>query len=119
MSDFRHALEQLALEIGQLRAALVFETSGIDVATWGDAEFEVATAELATVWKDLCAAEIVSALGGGEPDWLEIRVKGASWLLLPVGGDYLLGLLVGPDGFPGKARFYAAEWARLHREDFS
>lgn len=119
MSDIRRSLEELALEVGDLRAALVFESSGIDVATWGDAEFESATVELASVWKNLSSAEIVSSFGGKAPDFLEIRVQTDSWMLIPVGQDYLLALLVGPAGVPGRARFYGTEWAHRHKEDFS
>jgi predicted regulator of Ras-like GTPase activity (Roadblock/LC7/MglB family) len=119
VSDLRNALEQLATEIGDLRAALVFESSGIDVATWGDAEFESATTELAALWRSFSSAEVVSSLGASAPNYLEVRVQSEAWMLLPVGKGYLLGMLVGPDGLPARARFYGAEWAHRHKEEFS
>lgn len=119
MSDIRNALEQLATEIGDLRAALVFENSGIDVATWGDAEFESATTELAALWRGFSSTELVSSLGGSAPDYLEVRVRSQAWMLLPVGTEYLLGMLVGTDGLPSRARFYGTEWAHRHKEEFS
>lgn len=111
MSEFERALEDLAQSLDGLRAAVVLETSGIELAVWGDADFDVFTAEAAELWK---AASTAEGFGPDAPEMLCVWSRSGLWLVMPLGGDYLLALVAGPDLPAGKARFYAAEWARAH-----
>ncbi|NTU59563.1 MAG: hypothetical protein HGA98_00715 [Deltaproteobacteria bacterium] len=118
MSDLRSSLGELAEEVGDLRAVVVFEASGVEVAAWGAGEPEAPAAELASVWGGLSASETVLSLGGAL-DSVEVRTRSGTWVVLPLGADYLLGLLVGSEGLPGRARFCGVGWAHRHREEFS
>lgn len=116
MSEFERALEELARDLEGLKAAVIFETSGIELALWGEADFEAVTAEAAELWKAAAGAE---ALGGESLEGLSIQTTTGSWQVLPVGGDYLVALVAAPDVPPGKLRFCAVEWTRDHREAFA
>lgn len=116
MSEFEQALEVLAAAIPGLEAAVVLETTGIELAVWGEADFEVVTAEAAELWRAASSAE---GLGPGPVEILCGASRSGSWLVLPLAGDYLLAVLAGPDLPLGKARFYAAEWAREHAGDLA
>lgn len=116
MFEIHEALDDLVASLPGLRAAMVLETSGIEVATWGEADFEVAAAEVAELWRGLAAS---GSLALGPAESLEVRSRDGSWVILPVGGDYLLGVL-GGFGLPaGKARFFGREWVLRHRGDFA
>jgi predicted regulator of Ras-like GTPase activity (Roadblock/LC7/MglB family) len=114
--EIHEALDELAGSLKGLRAATVLETSGIEVATWGEADFEVLTAEVAELWRGLASAE---ALALGTPESLEVRSGEGAWVVLPLAGDYLLAVLAGPGLPSGKARFYGREWVLRHRGDFA
>jgi predicted regulator of Ras-like GTPase activity (Roadblock/LC7/MglB family) len=114
--EVQETLDELAADLAGLRAAVVLETSGIEVATWGEADFEVLTAEVAELWRGTAAAE---ALALGAPESLEVRSREGAWVILPLAGDYLLAVLSGPDLPAGKARFYGREWVRRHGGDFA
>lgn len=116
MSEFERALADLAQTIGGLRAAVVLETSGIELTSWGEGDFEVLTAEVAELWKAAAGAE---ALGIATPECLTVQTRAGACQVLPLGGDYLLALFAGPEVPPGKARFLASEWAHAHREAFA
>ncbi|MBI5017426.1 MAG: hypothetical protein HZB55_18305 [Deltaproteobacteria bacterium] len=116
MSEFEQALEELAQTLGDARAAAVLETSGIELAVWGSADFETVTAEVAELWK---AAGSSEGLSPEPPESVVVHGPHGTWIVLPLGADYLLALLAGPDLPAGKARFYAHEWAQEHREAFA
>ena len=116
MFDLHEALGELAGSLAGLRAATVLETSGIEVATWGEADFEVLTAEVAELWRGLASTE---ALAPGPPESLELRSRDGAWVVLPLAGDYLLAVLAGPGLPSGKARFYGREWVLRHRGAFA
>ncbi|GAB4267224.1 MAG: hypothetical protein Kow0092_20470 [Deferrisomatales bacterium] len=117
MSDLERALGALAERAGGVRAALVVETSGIEVACWGRADFEAAAAEWAELWRQVRAGETL----GGADGVASVTILGArgGWVALPVGGDYLLLLAFDASVPPGRARFYAAQWARERGEEFA
>jgi hypothetical protein len=101
VSDFGESLAALASGMGQIRAALVLETTGIEVAAWGKGDFDIFGAELSEVWKVIGSAEFLVASSG--PEGAEIR----------------LALGPGAGAPPGKVRLHAAQWAHKHREEFS
>ncbi len=117
MSDLNASLQALCRRIGGVEAAVVLERTGIEVATWGEADFEAVAAELADLWKR--ASEAMAVCASGAPRMIFVETPGRTWLVLPVGDEYLLGLAAGGAVPPGRVRFYAAEWVRTHREEFS
>jgi len=117
VSDLNAALQELCGRIGGVEAAVVLERTGIEVATWGEADFEAVAAELADLWKR--ASEAATVCASGAPRMMSVETPGRTWLLVPLGDDYLLGLAAGGSVPPGRVRFYAAEWVRAHREEFS
>ncbi len=117
MSDLSASVQALCERIGGVEAAVLLERTGIEVATWGEADFEAVAAELADLWKR--ASEAGAVCSSGAPRMLSLETPGRTWLVLPVGDDYLLGLATAGGVPPGRARFYAAEWVRAHREEFS
>jgi predicted regulator of Ras-like GTPase activity (Roadblock/LC7/MglB family) len=117
MSDLAEGLARLADRIGGARAALVIESSGIEVATWGRANFEAVAAECAELWKRAGSSETL--IRDGIVETLEVRGAEGGWLLLSLGEEYVLALLAEPLVPPGKVRFYAKEWAIENREDFA
>ena len=117
MFDLNASLQELCGRIVGIEAAVVLERTGIEVATWGEADFEAVAAELADLWKRAAEAEAVCA--SGAPRMMCVETPGRSWTLVPLGDDYLLGLAAGEAVPPGRVRFYAAEWVRAHREEFS
>ena len=116
MSEFDQALEELAQILGDARAAAVLETSGIELAVWGSADFEAVTAEVSELWRTVTSSE---GLNPEPPEFVAVHKPDGSWIVLPLGSDYLLALLAGPDLPVGKVRFYAQEWAQEHREAFA
>lgn len=116
MSEFERALEELAAGLAGLRAAVVLETSGIELACWGDVDVETVTAEVAELWKGAAGAEV---LGAAPPACVTVQSRAGTWQVLPAGGEYLLAVLAGPEVPAGKVRFHAEEWARDHREAFA
>lgn len=116
MSDYQSQMEVLARRAGA-RATVVLERSGIDVASWGDADSETAAAEFGELWRQLRTAGAVRA--PGELRSLEIVGSEGAWVAVPVGEDYVLALLTGPGIAPGRARFFAGEWAATHRGEFA
>ncbi len=117
MSDLTIGLGRLAERIGGARAALVIEASGIEVATWGSADFEALAAEWAELWKRIGASDTLAA--DGKVEALEVRRVDGSWVLVPLADEYVLALLSEPGVPQGKVRFYAREWAIENREDFA
>lgn len=109
-------MEALARGAGA-RAVVVLERSGIDVASWGEADSETAAAEFGELWRQLRAADAVRAPGGLRS--LEIVGSEGAWVAVPVGRDYAVALLTGPGIAPGRARFFAAEWAAAHEGEFA
>jgi len=117
VSDLSGGLARLVDRIGDARAALVIESSGIEVATWGTANFEAVAAECAELWKRVRSSETL--LRDRAAETLEVRNAEGAWLLLSLGDEYVLALLSGPLVPPGKVRFYAKEWAIENQEDFA
>jgi predicted regulator of Ras-like GTPase activity (Roadblock/LC7/MglB family) len=117
VSDLGDGLEELAGTIGGVRAALVIETSGIEVATWGDADFETSAAELAELWRQVEATETCAASGPLKA--LDLVGADGTWMAVPLGAEYMLALLCDSAVPPGRARFYASEWTRDRHEDFA
>ncbi len=115
MSDLYAAIEDLCTRLSGVRAALVLERSGIEVASWGEADFETAAAELAELWS---AAARTESVGPGLRT-LVVEADGEVWTLTALGRDYLLAILAAEAVPAGKVRFYAGEWARAHREEFA
>ena len=113
----RNALEELAERIGGVRAALVIESTGIEVASWGGGDFEVAAAEWADLWKQVRYAAALGA--GGEVKAVSIQTPEGVWVALPVTAEYVLAVQAGPGIPPGRVQFYAEEWAAAHGEDFA
>ncbi len=110
-------LRELCRRVGGARAAVIFERTGIEVAAWGDTDAETAAAEVAELWQQASDAETLARAGG--VTGLDLRAAGATWVTVPLGREYVLAVLAGAEIPPGKARFYAAEWARLHGEEFA
>jgi predicted regulator of Ras-like GTPase activity (Roadblock/LC7/MglB family) len=106
----------LAQTVGGVRAVLVIEISGIEVATWGEMDFETAAAELAELWRQVGATETCAAPGPLKA--IDVLGSEGTWVVVPLGTEYMLALLCGPGVAPGKARFYSVEWVREQREDF-
>jgi len=107
--DFSRALSDLGRRSGAA-AALVLETAGIEVASWGDAEFETAAAEFAGLWREVCATETARAVGVVRA--LTVEGSLGTWVAVPLGAEYVLSLLSRPGVPPGRLRFWAGEWAR-------
>lgn len=116
MSDFRSDMENLARSAGAC-AAVVLERSGIDVASWGEADSETAAAEFGELWRQLRAAD--AARAPGELRSLEIVGTEGAWVAVPVGPDYVVALLTRAGVAPGRARFFASEWAAAHQGEFA
>jgi predicted regulator of Ras-like GTPase activity (Roadblock/LC7/MglB family) len=117
VSDLTDSLKQLAARIGGVRAVLVIEASGIEVATCGRADFEALAAEWAELWKRVGSSETL--FGESALETLELRSAGGGWVVVPLGEEYVLALQAEPGVPPGKVRFYAREWAMENREDFA
>lgn len=117
MSELRDSLKAMAEGVGGVRAAVVLETSGIEVASWGDADFEIVGAELSEIWKSIVSAEFLAESAGVEG--VEIRLRDGSWIVHPLGAEYVLALRSGPTAPTGKVRFHASQWTVEHRGDFS
>ncbi|MDF1553035.1 MAG: hypothetical protein P1P84_08235 [Deferrisomatales bacterium] len=117
MSDYERTLGELAARISGLRAALVFESSGIEVCSWGGADPDLNAAEFAELLGRLGATDTVAA--EGSMDGVTIRGTEGQWLLVPLGAEYALALLAEPAVPQGKLRFYAEEWVAAHREEFA
>lgn len=113
----REVLEALARQIGGVRAVLVVEASGIEVASWGDTDFEVAAAEWAELWRQVRASDGLAP--GGAAEAVSLTSRTGTWVVLPLGTDYLLALLAEPGVAAGRVRFYGREWAAAHGEDFA
>lgn len=114
-SDLFRALTQLGDKAGA-RAGLVIECSGIEVATWGSADFESLAAEWSELWKRIGASEALA--GDGKLESMELHRSAGGWVAVLLGDEYVLALQAKPEVPPGKLRFYAKEWAIEHREDF-
>ena len=117
MSEYERALGDLGVRISGLRAALVFESSGIEVCSWGGADPDMNSAEFAELLGRLGEADTLAAEGPVEG--LSVHGADGQWLLVPLGTEYALALLADPDVPTGKLRFYAGEWAAAHGEDFA
>ena len=116
MSDYEQALGQMASRISGLRAVMVFESSGIEVSSWGGADPDMNSAEFAELLARVRETDSV-ALEGGVAG---ITIQGATgqWVLAPVGEDYVLALLADAAVPTGKLRFYAAQWVAEHGGEF-
>ncbi len=114
MSDLDRALQDLCGRLGGVRAAVVMESSGIEVAAWGEADFETIAAELAELWSAAARAESV---GPGLRSMV-LEADGEVWTLTALGEGYVVALLTAQGVPPGKVRFHAGEWARALREEF-
>lgn len=117
MSDLSGSLAALAEGLDGVVAALVIEATGIEVETWGDVDFEAAAAEWADLWKQ--ARNTESLAPAGRVDAFQLNTSVGCWVAVPLGQDYVLTLLAAPELPPGKARFYAREWALRHSEVFT
>lgn len=117
MSDYEQGLGELAARVSGMRAALVFESSGIEVCSWGEADPDLNSAEFAELLGRLLDADTVVA--EGEVEGLVIHGATGQWLLAPVGSEYALALLAEPAVPTGKLRFYAGEWVAAHAEEFA
>lgn len=117
MADLHDSLEELARTLLGSRAILVIERSGIEVATWGREDFEVAAAEMAELWRQVATADSLRRVG--ETSALTFHGVGGTWVAVPLGTDYVLAVLAGTDLPAGKVRFYATEWARRHEGEFA
>jgi predicted regulator of Ras-like GTPase activity (Roadblock/LC7/MglB family) len=117
VSDYERALGALAARIGGLRAALVFESSGIEVCSWGGADPDLNAAEFAELLGRL--GDVETLVAEGALDGITLSGADGQWVLVPLGTEYALALLADPAVPPGKLRFYADEWAALHREEFA
>ena len=117
MSDYERTLGELAARVSGVRAALVFESSGIEVCSWGETDPDLNSAEFAELLGHLGDTDTVAAEGA----LYGISIHGAAgqWLLLPLGVEYALALLADPSVPQGKLRFYAGEWVVAHREEFA
>ncbi len=116
MSDLEDQLRELAHRAGA-RAAVLLETSGIEVAAWGEADAETVAAEFAELWRRVKGAEapgVLQAVRG-----LAIEGTHGTWVATALADDYLLAVLAAPSAVPGRARFYASEWAQAHRGEFT
>ena len=117
MSDYERTLGELASRISGLRAALVFESSGIEVCSWGGADPDLNSAEFAELLGRLGDTDTVAA--EGDLHGVTICGTDGQWLLVPLGAEYALALLAEPTVPQGKLRFYAEEWVAAHREEFA
>ena len=116
MSDYERALGELASLVSGLRAALVFEASGIEVCSWGGSDPDLNSAEFAELLGRIGDTDTVAAEGA--VDGVSIRGEFGQWMLVPLGTEYALALLAEPAVPAGKLRFYAEQWALTHREEF-
>jgi len=116
VSDLARDLAELGRRCGAV-AGLILETTGIEVASWGEAEFETAAAEFAGIWREASTTDTASAAGGVRA--LTVEGNLGAWVAVPLGTEYVLGLMAGPNVPVGRLRFYAGEWARDHREQFA
>lgn len=116
MSDLEGPLRELGHAVGA-RAAVLLEASGIGVAAWGEADVEGGAAEFAELWRRV--------KGAGAPGLLQsvsgLAIEGAhgTWVATALADDYLLAVLAAPWGGAGRTRFYASEWAKAHRGEFT
>lgn len=117
MSDYERALGDLVTRVSGMRAAVVFEVSGIEVCSWGGADPDLNAAEFADLLGRLRDTDTVA--GEGVLEGVGVRCSGGQWLVLPVGREYAVALLAEASVPPGKLRFYADEWVSAHREEFS
>ncbi len=117
MTDLHESLAELARGLEGVKALLVIEGSGIEVATWGDGDFEAAAAEFAELWRQLGVAEALHRAGATKA--LTFHGAQGAWVAVPLGEDYVLAVLAGAKMPAGKAQFYATEWAHRHREEFA
>ena len=116
MSDYDASLGEMATRVSGLRAALVFESSGIEVSSWGGADPDTNSAEFAELLARLKEADSVAL--EGPVAGLSILGDTGQWLVLPVRDDYALALLADPTVPAGKLRFYAEQWVAEHGGDF-
>lgn len=116
MSDYERTLGELASRVSGVRAALVFEASGIEVCSWGEADPDLNAAEFAELIGRVQETDSVNA--EGEVRGLSIQGERGQWLLLPVGAGYALALLADESVPSGRLRFYAEEWVLANQGDF-
>lgn len=116
MFDLYESFEELTRKIGGVKAALIVDNNAIEVATWGEADFETASAELVEIWKQAGASDV--CLVSGRMRSLQISGSEGGWTVVPLGDEYMLAILVDAGIVLGKAKFYASEWVLANREEF-
>lgn len=117
MSDLRASVGKLAHKIGGVKAAILVEANGIEVAAWGEADFDTVSAELAELWMQVNATDMRST--AGQMMGLQIKGSNGGWVAVPLGEEYVLAVLVDAGVPLGKAMFYASEWVAENLEEFS